>query len=541
MTAPLAVPIADTGDVVALGPLGRGVAAACGLDTQSQARVALAVTEAAANALIHGGGGTAEFRTAPRTGDCGASLEVVVSDRGAGTADLESKLRAAAPDAGLGLIRQAAETVSAAPARGGGTAVVMGWRLARTPASLDPALQRVGDQVRAEHPTSRLELLRSENRALARLLETLRLSEADLVAEQDEVAALTNELEATNRGLIVLNSDLEGAREAESRLAAIVRSSDDAMSSLDPDTIVTSWNAGAEHLLGYRGADIVGKPVQVLIPDEQRGEFATVIKRLQKGEQAVRYDTWRRRKDGTLVEVTVTLSAMRDSAGQLLGYSAVMRDLTERRHAERHLAAARVRHEVFAERERIARDLHDLVIQRLFASGMALQGVLNLSLSDEIATRVGRVIDDLDTTISEIRSTIFALGRGLHLGASLREELLEVTSKAAEILGFQPHVRFEGLVDFAVPEDVAQHIVAVAREALSNVARHAAASRVEVVVHAGDDIALEVLDNGRGMEQATRRSGLANLAERAEALGGTLTVTNRAGGGTHLVWRVPAD
>jgi two-component system, NarL family, sensor histidine kinase DevS len=124
--------------------------------------------------------------------------------------------------------------------------------------------------------------------------------------------------------------------------------------------------------------------------------------------------------------------------------------------------------------------------------------------------------------------------------SGLRAQLLEVTSKIADVLGFQPRVRFTGPVDAGVPPEVSVHLVAVVREALSNVTRHAQASSVEVMVHAGTDIVLTVRDDGRGMGATTRRSGLANLEGRAKVLGGTCTVTSEEGTGTCLEWRVPA-
>ncbi len=197
---------------------------------------------------------------------------------------------------------------------------------------------------------------------------------------------------------------------------------------------------------------------------------------------------------------------------------------------------------VLEDRERIARDLHDRVIQRLFATGMALQAAERHVSEPREAARVGEAVDELDDIIREIRNLIFGLQRPLRHG--LRVELLAVADAARESLGFEPRVHLDGPVDSVVPEVAADHLLATLREALSNVARHAQASQVDVVVAVGADLLLQVVDDGIGFDPGTDRgegNGLANLAERAMALGGKLTFARRSGRGTLLEWRVPLD
>ena len=207
--------------------------------------------------------------------------------------------------------------------------------------------------------------------------------------------------------------------------------------------------------------------------------------------------------------------------------------------AERRRDAERLG--VLEDRDRIARDLHDLVIQRLFATGMQLESAARLVERPEAATRVRRAVDDLDTTIREIRSTIYALTNAPNDGrTSLRSRLFDVVDAGAEQLGLTPAVRLAGLVDTSVPAEVAEHLLAVLREALSNAARHARASRVEVVLEVGDAAQLTVRDDGRGLPaDLDRRSGLANLADRAVQLGGSFEIGPGPDGGTELVWRAP--
>ena len=177
------------------------------------------------------------------------------------------------------------------------------------------------------------------------------------------------------------------------------------------------------------------------------------------------------------------------------------------------------------DRDRIARDLHDLVIQRLYATGMSLQGAMPLLTRPEAATRVSSAVDALDETIREIRSAIFSLqSRGEAKQHGLRAQVLEVVDQMTAALGFAPSLRLVGPLDEAVPADAGEQMLSALREALSNAARHAAASRVDVTVEVGPELILRVRDDGTGMGQSTRRSGLANMAERAADLGGKLAV-----------------
>ncbi|MFC0037169.1 GAF domain-containing sensor histidine kinase [Actinomadura rayongensis] len=227
--------------------------------------------------------------------------------------------------------------------------------------------------------------------------------------------------------------------------------------------------------------------------------------------------------------------AFTESAQRLLEafgtQAAVALELADRRRDAERLA-------LFEDRDRIAKDLHDTVIQRLFATAMTLMSAIKITTKPDVATRVQRAVDDLDDTIRQIRSTIFAL-QAAPDAESLRSRLYALVDAATEQLGFAPSVRLDGLLDTAVPDDTGDHLLAVTREALSNAARHARASHVSVDVTAGDDLTLRVEDDGVGIPDTGRRSGLANLHDRATALGGTLTTRPRPGGGTILVWRVP--
>jgi signal transduction histidine kinase len=195
---------------------------------------------------------------------------------------------------------------------------------------------------------------------------------------------------------------------------------------------------------------------------------------------------------------------------------------------------------VLDDRERIGRDLHDRVVQRLFALGMGLQGARRLPDLDLVIERVDRAIDDVDATITEIRTTIFELGDS-SIGGGLRQGVLALANELTPSLGARPEVSFAGEVDNRVPQLAADHLLAVVREALTNAAKHAQADRFIVTLIVGDELVLEVIDNGVGIDPGTqgRGLGLANLRNRAEKLEGTSVVGPAQGGGTKVTWRIP--
>jgi signal transduction histidine kinase len=193
---------------------------------------------------------------------------------------------------------------------------------------------------------------------------------------------------------------------------------------------------------------------------------------------------------------------------------------------------------VLEDRERIARDLHDVVIQRLFATGMQLQGVAAQALRPEAVKRINAAVDDLDATIRDIRRSIFELRAPV--GVTLRTELRDAVDAAAETLGFRPTLDVSGPVDSAVPDDIIPELLAVLREALSNAARHAQARAIRVSVRAaGDEAILQVEDDGVGFDPNLARGGIVNMGERAHDLGGSFEVGPGADGGTLVLWRVP--
>nr|WP_112699449.1 GAF domain-containing protein [Micromonospora noduli] len=192
---------------------------------------------------------------------------------------------------------------------------------------------------------------------------------------------------------------------------------------------------------------------------------------------------------------------------------------------------------VLEDRERIARDLHDVVIQRLFATGLQLQSAAPMA-RPEVAKRINAAVDDLDATIRDIRRTIFELRTPMT--SELRTEIRAEIEAAAEALGFKPHLELTGPVDSAVPDAIRPDLTAVLREALSNVVRHAQSTRVDVVVRVdAGQVTVMVTDNGVGCDPAAARGGLVNLRERASRLDGTFTIAPAEPHGTEVRWAVP--
>ncbi|MFD4631659.1 GAF domain-containing sensor histidine kinase [Streptomyces sp. NPDC058284] len=205
---------------------------------------------------------------------------------------------------------------------------------------------------------------------------------------------------------------------------------------------------------------------------------------------------------------------------------------------------------VYEDRDRIARDLHDLVIQRLFATGMMLESAQRRSVVPEVQVGVGRAVDELDVTIQEIRTAIFALQQGpAEAPSGLRTRVLREINMAAVPLGFKPSHHFVGPVDTVVGELTGKNLIAALREALSNAFRHAQAARIDVVVDSTvvlpdgqHGVRLTVADDGVGIAEGGRRSGLRNLKRRAESLGGDSWYgpgIGEDGGGTTVVWEAP--
>jgi signal transduction histidine kinase len=199
----------------------------------------------------------------------------------------------------------------------------------------------------------------------------------------------------------------------------------------------------------------------------------------------------------------------------------------------------RARLAVFEDRDRIGRDLHDLVIQRLFAVGLTLENTSRLAGNGRVADRISTTVDQLDETIKDIRRTIFELGNP-ERAADIRDEMNATVTEMLPSLGFSPRIRTNGAAHSGVSDEIRPHLLAVLREALSNVGRHADATSAAITLDVGEQIALTVEDDGQGISGARPGNGLRNMKARAQALGGSCRLGPGVNAGTTLVWRVPA-
>ncbi len=222
-----------------------------------------------------------------------------------------------------------------------------------------------------------------------------------------------------------------------------------------------------------------------------------------------------------------------EMAGAFAGHAALALHLSRAQRERERLA-------VFEDRDRIARDLHDVVIQRVFATGLQLSAVVR-SVDGEAAGRISSAIAELDRTMDDVRRAIFSLKTQTGDGPGLSEQIVDIAARTTDWLGVAPDVRLEGPVDLGVPESVRAHLIAALRETLSNIARHARATRIGVLVRVTHDrVLIEVRDNGCGPGGGSRTSGLANLRRRAADLRGQMEYgPGLDGTGTTVTWWVP--
>jgi signal transduction histidine kinase len=250
------------------------------------------------------------------------------------------------------------------------------------------------------------------------------------------------------------------------------------------------------------------------------------------------------------VHGVLTVGRLHGAAAFASAYAEVVSGFATQAGVALELAARRAdaeRLSLFEDRDRIARDLHDLVIQRLYATGMSLEGAMPMITRPELKTRVSNAVDAMDDTIKDIRATIFALQARDYADAQpdIRASIVAVIDEMTPMLSFAPSLRLGPGLPEQVAGEIGEHVLAVLREALSNVARHAQASRVDVTVEVAEDgmLTVQVTDDGVGIPDGGRRSGLRNLADRAGEFGGELCLGPADEGadrpGTRLDWRIP--
>lgn len=349
----------------------------------------------------------------------------------------------------------------------------------------------------------------------------------------------------TDRGLRVVAAirDITERVESEAQsrsVSEMVDAISDGVLIFDAESLrFTHVNKGAVDQVGYERDELLGMTMLHIAPEFDEALLRALLAPFEAGDlESTTFTTVHRHRDGTDLPVEITLEVRRDAEGRPRSYVKIVRDIRERLEADRLLRSAEQDLRVADDRDRIARDLHDRTIQRLFAAGLTLQGALMRCEQPDVAERLSGVIDQVDDTIRELRSVIFGLSSQTE-GSGLRHEIQRIVTDEGDVLGFEPRLRLDGLVEAVAPA-VAAELLATLREALSNVARHAQATKVDVTLICGDTVFLQVVDDGVGIaDDVVQGNGTRNLAARAGNLGGHFEVAARPYGGTKLEWQVP--
>jgi PAS domain S-box len=338
-------------------------------------------------------------------------------------------------------------------------------------------------------------------------------------------------------------ADPAGSALTDAALRSAVDAAPDGIVVADETGVIVFVNPMVERLFEFERDELVGQSVDRLLPAAAQTTHAAhragYNAHPRSRSMASGLDLHGRKRSGAEFPVEISLSPVHSGGRTLV--IAIIRDITERRESDEELLRARADLALVDERERIARDLHDTVIQRLFAVGLSLQAAVTRAGTSPAPERMHQAIDDIDETIRDIRSAIFALHTRRPGGASLRDDVITIAHEAARALGFEPAVGFDGPIDSASTDSMHEHLVATLREALSNVAKHARATSVDVDVKIKqNDLVLWVTDNGIGIDdQPGAGNGLANMRDRAEVLRGRCQVSSPGTGGTSIEWRVP--
>jgi len=356
-----------------------------------------------------------------------------------------------------------------------------------------------------------------------------------------ELFRINRALAATN---LSLENEIAGRKQAElahDRLAAIVESSSDAILGKTMKGIITSWNRGAQRLFGYTAEEVVGRSVSMLIPPDRSDELELVLESFQREEVVEPFETVRMRKDGRPVYVSLTLSPIKDEAGQITGVSAIMKDISERKRLEAEILQVSE-----YEQRRIAQDLHDGLGQQLGGISF-LSAVLKKNLAEcaspetEAAAKISNLLTD---AMAQTRN----LARGLHPVTvetnGLMSALEDMAGRVTDL--FKVTCRFECPEPVLIESNVvATHLYRIAQEAVTNAIKHGQAQKINIALSLlPDQIMLTVSDDGVGFKEAERNRkglGLRIMNHRASVINGNLTVRKRAGSGTDVICTVSGN
>jgi len=340
--------------------------------------------------------------------------------------------------------------------------------------------------------------------------------------------------------------DISSRKEAEkvlSHYAALVESSDDAIIGKTLAGRITSWNAGAEKIFGFKSSEAVGESISIIIPPDRLGEESMILEKIRLGEPVEHFETVRRRKDGRLVDISVTISPIREPGGKIIGASKVARDITGRKRLEKEILEISER-----EQRRIGYDLHDGLCQQLAGIELMSQ-VLEQKLSREspaFAGKVGDIAKGVREAIVHTRSLARGLSPVTLESEGLAAALRELAVNTQKIFNVACHFQCDGSVPVH-DHAAASNLFRIAQESVSNAIKHGKAKRVVISLELrGGKIWLRVRDNGGGLPknfaaQKTSGMGLRIMKSRAGMIGGTVSIEPDSGRGLTVVCSVPCQ
>ena len=334
-------------------------------------------------------------------------------------------------------------------------------------------------------------------------------------------------------------SDAEQARQL---LASIVESSDDAIVSKNLNGVIASWNPGAERLFGYTADEVVGKSVTLLFPGDLLHEETIILERIRRGNRIEHYETVRRRKDGSLVDISLTVSPLRNAAGKITGVSKIARDISMRKRAE-HEHALALQDE---ERRRIAQELHDLTAQHLVAIGLNL---MRLRADAAGGTKSPDILDQIEGSLEEAAKELRAFTYLLHPPELQREGLSATLGRYIEGFGSRTGLKITMKSCHCVDQlslPLQQALLRIVQEALTNVYRHASATCASINFRCGrKKLRLVIRDDGHRDETSSGKPfhvgiGIPGMIARMQQFGGSLDI-HSGPNGTAVQATVPLD
>jgi PAS domain S-box-containing protein len=338
--------------------------------------------------------------------------------------------------------------------------------------------------------------------------------------------------------------------DSSKQLAAIVESSDDAIISKNLDGVISSWNRSAERLFGYSAEEAIGQNITLIVPCDRRQEEVEILEKLRRGERVDHFETVRLRKDGTRLDVSLTISPVNDATGRVVGASKVARDIAERMRAEQSHKeaelAARLLQVQDDERRRIARELHDGVGQLIAAISMNISQVIREK--DKLSPAVARSAEEISSLTERASTEIRTVSYLLH--PPMLDEIGLQTALQWYVEGFAERSKIKVAMELAsdlprLPEDYELALFRIAQECLTNIHRHSGSFTAFVrLSQVGAKIELEIKDQGKGINEemlsklnsgASLGVGFRGMRERVRLIGGKLTVRSNGDGASVVI------